>query len=41
MEEMVKAAQILLASGKGRSEAKQIGDESFIFAESGIDGQGF
>lgn len=34
-EEMVKAAEILLATGKDKSEAKQIEDEAFVFTESG------
>lgn len=34
-EDMVRAAEILLATGKGKSEAKHIEEEAFIFTESG------
>lgn len=34
-EDMVRAAEILLSTGKGKSEARQLDGESFIFAESG------
>jgi cytochrome c biogenesis protein len=34
-EEMIKAAEILLATGKGRADSRQAGDETFVFTESG------